>query len=249
MLKIYPNGFSLATADTTGNNPNPPLRLPNKGWTKHAAMRNNRFLYSVPLDSLTGQGWSCTLTIGDDFDDCPSPVTFHIWIKELIRALERTGRLLRYHWVIEWQQRGVPHLHAVVYESGISCCQHDGGDTGFGQLIESAWLKYTAPITGASSFGQDVKPIKDSLGWLKYLAKHGSRSISNYQRNPESVPISWANSTGRMWGKAGDWNEQEPLEVVEMSTAERFAHRRIAVKYLAACNRGKEHRYWSTVSV
>ena len=172
------------------------------------------------------------------------PVTFHIWIKELFKALEATGRLLRYHWVIEWQRRGVPHLHAVVYESDSSSAQHDGGAIGFGRLIESTWLKYAAPITGASSFGQDVKVIKDSLGWLKYLAKHGSRSISNYQRNPDSVPVSWANSTGRMWGKGGEWNEEDPTEV-EMTTAERFDHRRIAVKYLGSCNRGKEKRYWS----
>jgi len=35
-------------------------------------------------------------------------------VKTLLQRLRRAG-LLRWHWVVEWQRRGVPHLHLAVY--------------------------------------------------------------------------------------------------------------------------------------
>lgn len=45
------------------------------------------------------------------------PPTSDDWtrlVKVLQQRLRRAG-LLRWHWVVEWQRRGVPHLHLAVY--------------------------------------------------------------------------------------------------------------------------------------
>jgi hypothetical protein len=78
---------------------------------------------------------------------------------------------------------------------------------------------------GSREFAQDVKPINDSLGWLKYLAKHASRGASHYQRSPENIPEGWL-KTGRIWGKSGDWPTEDPLEF-ELDNLANFAYRRI----------------------
>ncbi|WP_443678868.1 hypothetical protein [Nocardioides daeguensis] len=45
--------------------------------------------------------------------------------------------MTRWHWVVEWQRRGTPHLHLAVYapegwESPISDIMSDSEDRGYG---------------------------------------------------------------------------------------------------------------------
>ena len=68
--------------------------------------------------------------------------------------------------------------------------------------------------------------------------------MNNYQRNPASVPVAWANSTGKVWGKGGDWPIVEPLHI-DLTRDERYQCRRICVRYLAHAGGGKEFDYWS----
>ena len=152
--------MSLATYEHDSNSPKPPERLPNRGWTKHASRRNNQFLYSVRIADVPGNGFSFTLTIGDDFDECPTPVVFHGWINRLFVELRRTGRMHCYHWVIEWQKRGVPHIHGVVFEE-------PGADgESLMKTVIDVWLKYSSG-TGARRIGQKAIGLNSTLIWLK----------------------------------------------------------------------------------
>jgi hypothetical protein len=68
------------------------------------------------------------------------------------------------------------------------------------------WIELTNEPYQAQLGAQHVTPIYDALGWSQYTSKHASRGLSNYQRNPASIPAGWKNiGTGRMWGKLGDW--------------------------------------------
>ena len=98
--------------------------------------------------------------------------------------------------------------------------------------IISAWLELTSERYGSSWYSQDIKLIADSLGWFKYLSKHASRGLNNYQRNPASIPQGWK-KTGRMWGKTGDWPTGEPIEF-DMSMEAFWAYRRIIRNYRKA---------------
>lgn len=81
------------------------------GWSKASVRRHKAWLFSVQTDDLTGSGYGVTLTLRQ------TPATHDDWM-QLVQRLHRAFReagLLRWHWVVEWQRRGTPHLHLAVY--------------------------------------------------------------------------------------------------------------------------------------
>ncbi len=110
--------------------------------------------------------------------------------RAFIRRLERGG-LLRLHWVVEWQRRGVPHLHGVAFFEGFQT------ESKCHEFILNQWLAVTKKYN-SEVFGQHIKPVTDAVGWFKYVAKHLSRSAKHYQRASFSIPESWGGLTGRM---------------------------------------------------
>ena len=95
------------------------------GWSAGATRRNLQFLYSIDERDLDGEGFAVTLTLRD----CPPTAEdwqylvkqFFMYLKRILSyasaALGGDFTLLRYHYVTEWQRRGVPHLHATIYFS------------------------------------------------------------------------------------------------------------------------------------
>ncbi|MDW3810875.1 hypothetical protein [Klebsiella pneumoniae] len=136
----------------------------------------------VHVPDLTGAAVAFTLTIRD----CPpSSEDWKILRENFIKRLRRAG-MVRLHWLTEWQQRGVPHLHGspiFLMLTNLHCNL---------ELIAVA-EKY-----GCNMRSQHVVPITDMQGWFMYLAKHAGRSETHYQRNPEFVPAGWA-KTGRVF--------------------------------------------------
>ncbi|MBJ5450065.1 hypothetical protein JGG46_24550, partial [Salmonella enterica subsp. enterica serovar Rissen] len=166
-----------------------------KGWSKSASRNNTKFLRSVHVPDLTGAAVAFTLTIRD----CPpSSEDWKILRENFIKRLRRAG-MVRLHWLTEWQQRGVPHLHGIAYFP----------DAYEPSTVIWNWIA-VAEKYGCNMRSQHVVPITDMQGWFMYLAKHAGRSETHYQRNPEFVPAGWA-KTGRVWGYCGDWPIDEPV--------------------------------------
>ena len=109
--------------------------------------------------------------------------------------------MIRSHWLVEWTASKIPHIHGMVYFSDF--------DEMHSVKIQWHWLEVTKHL-GTLISGQDSKPIHDAVGWAKYLAKHAGRGIYHYQRSPENIPAGWK-TTGRMWGKAGEWPDDFKL--------------------------------------
>lgn len=189
MINIYSNGLTISMPP---KNVVTPIvsRGESEGWSEHSTRNNTKFLYSVDANSLTGYGYAFTFTLRDL---PPSPKEWYAIREKFIKRCKRSG-LIRYHWVTEWQRRGVPHLHGCLYFpepltlSGL-------------RELKAAWCASVGKYYALQK-GQDIKPIESAVGWLKYLAKHGSRSKHHYQR--ASKPKEWK-SSGRVWGKGGEW--------------------------------------------
>ena len=207
-------------------NSKPSKRGECSGWSPAVARRNLRFLWSVDTDALEGIGFSFTFTVLD----CPEdPQVWSATINRLSVALMRGSKIipsaLRLHWVNEWQKRGVPHLHGVVYFSQDAVAQ-GGGAEKMKHRISWVW-EHVAAKWRPSPKSQFVTPIYDPLGWSKYCAKHAARGARHVQRNRSAMPKAWQGKTGRMWGKSGSWGILQPLKV-EFPTAEGFpAFRRL----------------------
>lgn len=206
VLKLYLHGLTAGTGPTT-NTHERGLRGRVQGWSNSSTRSNTRFLYAVEPDGLTGHGYALSLTLRD----CPpSADDFHRVRRAFVERLRRMD-MVRMHWLIEWQRRGVPHLHAAIW------LPWKGAQR---EIIEH-WCA-AAGKYGALPWGQHVEPIHDAVGWFKYLSKHASRGLGHYQRSPQNVPKGWKGTTGRMWGRLGEW----PLRpVMDMSLTWEGYHR------------------------
>ena len=170
------------------------------GWSPSSVRRHTSWLYSIDAESLGehAEGFALTLTLRD----CPaSPDEWVNLLKRWMEAVMGDGAV-RLHWVVEWQRRGVPHLHAAVYYPE-PVRDHQG------VVAISQWLtraEQWGPLLGAQHWDRIDGPI----GWLQYLSKHAARGVRHYQRT--GAPEGWAR-TGRLWGHRGDWPAVEPARV------------------------------------
>lgn len=194
------------------------------GWSTKSARSQRNWFFSIDITGLSGFGASVTLTVRD----CPpSAEEFHRMRTNFIKRLRDSYGLVRGHWLIEWQRRGVPHLHGCFYfREGVTFPD-----------IAGIWCDI-AKDYGAGRRGQHVAPIYETVGWLKYLAKHGARGVSHYQRSNENMPAGWK-KTGRMWGYVGGWPIREAMRF--SIDRDGFWHwRRIVKRWCVADARSQE---------
>lgn len=231
VFKLYRHGFTLGT-----NSYEPGAKRPRGergsvgGWSHGSTSRNIGFLRSIDETGLTGVGLALTLTVRD----CPpSSDVWHRIRDTFIKRLVRMG-LIRMHWVIEWQRRGVPHLHCACYFPADS-------DRLLPAKIVKSWTELVADY-GASPFAQYVLPVTDSIGWFQYVSKHAARGVNHYQRSSENIPESWKQKTGRMWGKVGDWPTKDFSEIY-LADKTFFAFRRIVQRWRFADARSSGNKF------
>lgn len=268
-MKLNPSGLSASIVNPRASAP-PPKRTANKGWTKHAALRNRKFLYSVNATRLTGFPYAVTHTVAD----CPpSPEIWAYWVTQYFRYIGRNWPLVRWHCVTEMQLRGVPHLHAILYFLGrggvwsgsperAALTQPGAARDGIilgrdiptpHQLIE-IWA-HIACLGGPQPWAQDVKQLEPNCipRFVGYLDKHASRGVNNAQRNPENMPDSWEGRSCRVWRKGGDWPIETPILVHGLTKEQDYQIRRVFCRYLASCppsqqvpasERAQVQRFW-----
>lgn len=209
MLKLYSNGITLYLPKNSHSGGG--LRSNTTGWSEASTRSNTQFLYSVDTESLSGYGYAFTFTIRDL---PPTPKHWKSLRDAFIKRCNRLG-LIRYHWVTEWQRRGVPHLHGCLY---FPTPLHVNEI----RKLKKFWVEVATQYV-ASYQAQDIKPIDSAVGWVQYLSKHGSRSKHHYQRSEK--PTQWA-SSGRVWGKGGEWITRETY--ADLTTKEFHRLRRLA---------------------
>lgn len=222
-LTLMPNGIT-GSFPRSGPLAEPPAKRGKvKGWSRQATARLRRWFYAVDGDALDGRGFALTLTVRD-LPPCAAD-----WTAARRRFVERLRRagLIRGQWLTEWQRRGVPHLHGIVYFPL-------GSKVGREDVI-AHWLAAAAEFSPRES-AQHVGPVWGIRGWLQYQAKHSARGVAHYQR--ASVPEAWQEGTGRLWGAVGDWPTRE--EVVEVAPAEYHRFRRLLRGWLIGGARQQE---------
>lgn len=197
MAKITLSPHGLKAAVPGPGNPNPQKRGRITGWSKGAARRNRAFLQSIDLAAVEGVGFFYTLTVRD------LPASAKDWARLIdtwLKWIVRQGAT-RYHWVIEFQRRGVPHLHVVAYWPKDALAGSVETWAPWGGIDH--WLKLTAHL-GSRSDGQQVRMCDRRVELLAYMAKHSARTADHYQRQAHALPHGWQ-SVGRLWSKGGEW--------------------------------------------
>lgn len=221
-MTSYRHGFTLAT--TSNHKRKPGKRGKLSGWSPGAARRNVKFLQAVDERELDGLGLALTLTLRD----CPpDAASWAAMLKAWIKRQQRAG-MIRLHWVMEFQRRGVPHLHVAIWYDPDHVQQvsdqtwrrveramihQDMRTAGLehqrpARKAVADWLDITEAL-GSAPQSQQARPIVGPVGWFQYLAKHCGRGREHYQRQQESLPEAWESSP-KVWGHWGTWTLQEP---------------------------------------
>ena len=194
------------------------------GWTLAVVKRLVCWLQSVNEQVLfVGRFvFGITLTYGRG-EGCPSSGQVSLDREALIAFLRRQGCSC-WHWLVEFQRDGTPHLHLVV--------AHPSNQF-IGAEVVCFWLARTARYR-TREWGQCVKRMFDYVGWAKYLAKHASRQNGHYQRR--ELPSSWGGYSGRMWGYGGEWEVQDEV-VIEMDGSVWHKVRRVLAREMRVSHR------------
>lgn len=260
-LRIGPLGVNGSVPSPRANRVLP-KRQAITGWTDGAARRNRQFLQSIDPARLDGLPLALTLTLRD----CPAtPEEWQRKIDILLKWLRKRG-MIRYHWVTEWQARGAPHLHAMVfldvdrvkhfYRDRFEgrACDSLGDDPEWNARWVANFFKYElhqhwgcedrgrdengfrCVFEIASYDAQHVVGVTRIAGWCAYLAKHASRGVSHYQRQGGDLPPGWEKS-GRLWAKGGDWPTSTEEVEIDHRTLDQL--RRMLDRYLLADGRSK----------
>lgn len=185
---MFPDGVKGAGRVMAGN-PNPARRGLATGWSVRSARGNADFLKEVDPDRLEGHGLAMSLTFGRS--DVVTPARLKK-CRELLLGFLRDIGAIHYHWLVEFQADGAPHLHGLVIFEGPSSELMD--------RVLNYWLRLTE-FAGSKSTGQHIKWCNLLKGWKKYLAKHGARGVLHYQRQ---APEGWEHP-GRLWGASRGW--------------------------------------------
>lgn len=195
-----------------------------QGWTRESVRRHTKWLYSINVQELDGFGYAFTGTVRD----CPATSDdFHSVLRKYFRRLLRL-EAVRLHWIIEWQRRGVPHVHMAVYFSRELTAVEQFA-------LKQHWVTLCEPY-GAAPEAQYVLPISGPAGWLQYLSKHAARGAAHYQR--AGKPSGWE-KTGRLWGRQGLWPEEEPMRF-DVPRGAYFRYRRLVRSWRLADARAEK---------
>lgn len=221
VLTIHQNGASMAKVSQHPRTVTSRLGRGQKGWTADVARANRKFLQSVVYDDLTGVGVSYTLTVGD----IPPPEEWRRLMDNLVMWFRDTG-YIRHHHVVEFQKRGAPHVHGVVYYP-------DGDSEEIGRRLIAYWLK-AARGTNPDVLGQNAQPVRTVVHWAEYLDKHATRSIQNYQRAEANLNAEWVpGRLPKMYRFSGDWPRREP-EKFRLPERKAALFRALLVEYCAS---------------
>lgn len=194
------------------------------GWSSGAAGRNARWLQSVTPPN--GLGCAVTLTLRDSV----SSQTWCEILRRYIRVLSRHKVVSAFHYVVEWQRRGVPHVHFAIYVNA----ENSAWETWL-VWLRRWWVDISA---NAEMHACYAKPIVSYVGWLEYVAKHGARGAGHYQRS--GLPDDWVgSSSGRMWGYGGSWPDQK-IGHLSCSKKDYVRFCRVVRRYMVSVGRPKK---------
>ena len=231
-ITVLPNGVTASCPRYGPLAAEPPKRGRIGGWSTQATRRLRRWFYSVDgaALSLYGDGYAFTLTVRD------LPPSSGDWTRTRRSFVERMGRrgMVACQWLTEWQRRGVPHLHGIVYFDPGVVVKRRGRVVPAAEVVTSSWMR-AAVKWGPGERSQHVQAVWGLPGWLQYQAKHSVRGVGHYQR--ANLPEAWQGASGRLWGTLGAWPVREQLAEVDMRTFHRF--RRLMRRWLVAEARGR----------
>jgi hypothetical protein len=121
------------------------------GWSIQSTWCFRRWFYSVDGAALDAHGYATSFTVRDLLSTAADWTATRDWF---LRRMRRSG-LVRGQWFIEWQRRGVPHMHGCLFLLELN----------FEEFVMDYWFEAAAEWRPGAR-GQVVKSLWGLLGWF-----------------------------------------------------------------------------------
>jgi hypothetical protein len=174
------------------------------------------------------------LTYPEEYPEDPT-----LWKAHLERFLKRLDRRYGKHavlWRLEFQERGAPHLHLVVFLNTVLPISPTALRE-FRDFVACSWYEACGRLSEEHlEAGTSVERVRSLVGLMKYLTKLETlqRGLQGGAEDPEGEGL----SVGRRWGA---WNRSLlpiSLERVWVRRRDAFSIRRILRKLKGVKPRG-----------
>ena len=148
--------------------------------------RRNLFKYILRLENRNGY-YFVTLTYPKEYDT--NYQTWKYQLRQLFSSLRYHYPKMGFLWKLEFQKRGAPHFHLLMFVPSIPPKEE------IGKLIKEHWYRIVGHTSkGFRHWGTDTKEVKDIKASGFYLAM--------YQTKDSNTPMDKMKS-GRSWGVYG----------------------------------------------
>lgn len=191
-LEVYPNMIKVHTPWMVRVKPaiQSAKRKEVIGFSQKSRKRLLDLLHMIEFENVS----LVTLTYPKEY---PTDWKAHKAHLRAMRArLERKFGKLRVVWRLEFQKRGAPHYHLVIFDAPFLDAQY----------LSKVWAKVTkSDDANHAKIGVDVKraSVKEGGRVLSYVCKYVAKIFSD----PTSVVHA---RTGRIWGR---WNIEKPVPI------------------------------------
>ena len=194
-------------------------RRSKRGRVREFSARSRRRLAEVAHDlgELHAPDWMVTLTMPAEWQSvCPDGRAFkrHVlaWRRRLERWLRRRGldgwSAL---WFLEFQERGAPHLHVILWGPGLS----DLGARAFAEWVSSSW----ASVVAHSDPGEREKHLRAGTRVERMRERHFGYAVKYAAKMQQKRVPEGFRDVGRFWGlwraaapKPVTWTERMAFE-------------------------------------
>lgn len=186
-LSAFANQLKITNLLQSYNHNPPPKREINdiKEFSKDS--RRRLFSLITSLDySAYGKPIFVSATWHEDFSNNRSDVKTHL--DNFHKRLKRNLPEFHIIWKLEYQKRGAPHFHFVLFplDSSLSF-----NTIKIGQTIKKAWLELkTCKCPSCKIYSLSITPLNDFLHTMIYISKELGKITQNEQQH----------NLGRVWG-------------------------------------------------
>jgi hypothetical protein len=218
-LKVYADGLEAKALDQTPRGGG--LRGP---VTEFSNSSRRRLFKTLARVRSVGKTDFLTLTYPKAFPDDPETPKRHLDM--FIKALQRASPSVGYLWRLEYQKRGAPHFHLLLFNFQPS----------WKLAVKRRWVRITwFRIAGGGDRkhlrrGADLREAQTRKRLYSYVSKYVAKPAEENKCSPET--------TGRWWGYGGEIDLSPYLELT-LSARETVQLKRLCRAWLKAC-RGKK---------
>ena len=206
ILEVYENSIKFYHPDQQPPNTDPPERIENDIKTFSSKSRQRLFQKFNKIN-YSSYGIPIFLSLTFHFDDPDNKKSLKTFLRNYLKRLFRSLPPFDYIWKFEYQKRGTPHYHMILFPHSKT---YDFDLEEIKNICVKHWLELKAcKCKSCQQYSANVIKLETLKKSLSYIAKEIAKVQDRYE----------AHDLGRIWGTSRNLR-MEKKETLEISVDE-----------------------------